>query len=30
MIECKHRWEPVEGQAIYKCIRCGSFMRVIK
>jgi hypothetical protein len=30
MDDCKHRWEPVEGQPIYKCARCGAFMRVIK
>ena len=28
--ECKHRWEPVEGQPIYKCARCGAFSRIIK
>lgn len=30
MTECKHRWEPVEGQPIYKCVKCGVFMRIIK
>ena len=30
MTDCKHRWEPVEGQPIFKCARCGAFMRVIK
>jgi hypothetical protein len=30
MTECKHRWEPVEGQPIYKCVKCGGFMRVVK
>jgi hypothetical protein len=30
MSDCKHRWEPVEGQPIYKCARCGAFMRIIK
>ena len=24
MTECQHRWEPIEGQPIYKCARCGS------
>lgn len=28
--ECKHRWEPVEGQGMYKCARCGAFRRIIK
>lgn len=30
MTECKHRWETVESQSIYKCARCGAFMRIIK
>jgi hypothetical protein len=30
MTDCKHRWEPIEGQPIYKCARCGAFMRIIK
>jgi hypothetical protein len=30
MNDCKHRWEPVQGQPIYKCARCGAFMRIIK
>jgi hypothetical protein len=31
MTECKHLWEPVEGgQSIYKCARCGAFLRIIK
>jgi len=30
MTECKHRWEPVEGIPIYKCARCGAFLRIIK
>ena len=30
MSDCQHRWEPVEGQPIYKCARCGAFMRIIK
>jgi hypothetical protein len=30
MTECQHRWEPVEGQPMYKCARCGAFMRIIK
>lgn len=30
MTECQHRWEPVEGQPIYKCVRCGAFMRIVK
>ncbi len=29
-MNCQHRWEPVEGQPIYKCARCGMFMRIIK
>ena len=27
---CKHRWEPIEGQPLYKCARCAAFMRIIK
>ena len=30
MTECQHRWQPVEGQPLYKCARCGAFMRIIK
>jgi hypothetical protein len=30
MSDCQHRWEPVEGQPIYKCARCGAFMRIVK
>ena len=30
MTECQHRWQPVEGQPIYKCARCGAFLRIIK
>jgi hypothetical protein len=30
MSDCKHKWETVEGQPIYKCARCGAFMRIIK
>jgi hypothetical protein len=30
MSECQHRWEPVKGQPIYKCARCGAFMRIVK
>jgi hypothetical protein len=30
MTECKHLWEPVEGQPIYKCVKCGGFMRIVK
>ncbi len=30
MTNCKHMWEPVQGQPIYKCARCGAFMRIIK
>jgi hypothetical protein len=30
MDECKHRWEPVEGQGMYHCARCGMFRRIIK
>jgi hypothetical protein len=30
MNACQHRWEPVEGQPIYKCARCGAFLRIIK
>ena len=29
-MKCQHRWEPVEGQPIYKCAKCGAFMRIIK
>ena len=28
--DCQHRWEPVEKQPIYKCARCGAFMRIVK
>lgn len=27
---CKHRWEEVPTQPIYKCAKCGMFMRIIK
>jgi len=30
MNECKHMWEPVEGQPLYHCARCGAFRRIIK
>lgn len=30
MTDCQHRWEPVEGQPIYKCARCNAFMRIVK
>ena len=30
MTDCNHRWEPVSGQPIYKCARCGGFLRIIK
>ena len=30
MTDCKHRWEPIEGQPLYKCARCGAFLRIIK
>jgi len=30
MTECQHRWEEVPAKLIYKCARCGAFMRVIK
>jgi hypothetical protein len=30
MSECKHLWEPAEGQPIYKCAKCGAFMRILK
>jgi hypothetical protein len=30
MSECKHRWEPVEGQPIYKCAKCNTYLRIIK
>ena len=30
MSECKHRWEEVPNQPIYKCAKCGAFMRIIK
>jgi hypothetical protein len=30
MTECQHRWEEVANQPIYKCVKCGAFMRVIK
>lgn len=30
MTECQHRWEEVTDQPLYKCARCGLFMRIIK
>jgi hypothetical protein len=30
MTECQHRWEEVPEKLIYKCARCGAFMRIIK
>lgn len=30
MADCTHRWEPVEGQPIYKCVRCNAFMVICK
>ena len=30
MTDSKHRWEPIEGQPLYKCARCGAFLRIIK
>jgi len=30
MSECQHRWEPVEGQPMYKCAKCNGFLRIIK
>ena len=30
MSECQHEWTPVEGQPLYKCIRCNAFMVIIK
>jgi hypothetical protein len=30
MTQCQHRWEAVEGQPLYKCARCGAFIRIIK
>ena len=26
MTECQHEWTPVEGQPMYKCVRCSAFM----
>jgi len=30
MITCKHQWQAVTGQSIYKCAHCGAFMRIEK
>ena len=30
MNDCKHMWEPGEGQGMYHCARCGAFRRIIK
>ena len=30
MTECQHEWTPVEGQPMYKCIRCNAFMVLCK
>ena len=30
MTDYKHKWEEVPSQPIYKCARCGAFMRIIK
>jgi hypothetical protein len=30
MNTCKHMWEPIEGTGMYKCARCGAFLRIIK
>jgi len=30
MTDCQHRWETVPGQPLYKCAKCGAFMRIIK
>jgi hypothetical protein len=30
MTECQHKWTPVEGQPMYKCIRCNAFMVICK
>jgi hypothetical protein len=29
-LTCQHRWEEVPQQPIYKCAKCGMFMRIIK
>ena len=28
MTNCKHQWLAVTGQPIYKCVHCGTFMRI--
>ena len=30
MTTCKHRWEPVPDKPIYKCVRCNTYLRIIK
>ena len=30
MLNCKHEWQPVIGQPLYQCARCGMYMRVEK
>ncbi len=30
MINCNHEWQAVTGQPLYRCARCGYFLRVEK
>ena len=30
MTECKHKWESLNDTPLYRCIRCGAFLRVIR
>lgn len=27
---CKHRWEPLNDMPLYKCARCGAYLRIVK
>ena len=30
MTNCKHEWQAVTGQPLYRCAHCGAFMRIEK
>ena len=30
MQSCKHEWQEMQGQPLYRCAHCGAFMRVEK
>jgi hypothetical protein len=29
-MNCKHMWEEVPNQPLYKCARCGAYLRIVK